>query len=551
MSAAAFLRFKQLRLIMDSIVHTLTEFSRTDSHNSSRQQVQQLQAHHRTMSAAFQLEGPNPAWHDVEPEYLLFLTSFTSCMTLLTARLDMLNRATLTPLGIAHFCGTWCVLTVACGASLRWASISPGAINPAHLPHLYKLHLALMRLMECMLAAPRNGSRAWRALVGWESEEVTVKSLVLVLSVPLNCIRRIIGAPPRFAARELAALPAGFLPLLCCVTCEHLSIPSPTPTITPATTVISASGQPPSSRDADLMSREARPPGSVHGYAFLGLLASLVGDIIHDVPLDKPLRDMVSCPAAIQLLKLVVVIKAWEGTLHEPRRHLCTVSNLISLVNHRYELDATQKDTGMGRTQGGDVAEHCSSNSAGGCSSSGNSGSSGSSSVVTQGGLDLIPRQYFQDAQLMRILSLSVCKDVQSSSKHLLLMTVLLRGQTQGASAHDAPHTVVALCASLLTLGRHCSSQAMLWMQSFQDKAQRQRHTRGLKLTQLQQGKQRSLDTSDAMEVLFGEDLPMSLRVLMTQIGSSTLWMTRDVLALGECEFKRKGLLQLHLSCSL
>lgn len=493
MTAAAVLAYKQLRLAMDTITHTLTKISQTETHNSSIPQVAQLQAAHDAMLATFKNEFSGPAWRDAEPEYLLFLASLTTCISLLTARLDKLGHAVLTFTGVSHFRITWALLVITCSASLRWTSIEPAAIDTAHLPQLAHLYATLMLLMEWLLAATRTRSRSWCALrASWKTADILVRSMEFMLPIPMNCVRSIAGAAPDIAARELAALPSRFFPLLCCLMCEQFDIPPATPPS--ATTSKRNLGDPPDKA------------------VLLASLSTLIGGILYRLPEERTILDMLSCPAAIQVLKLVLVTKVGQESQQTPQSNEHAIWTLITLLDHQHNI-------AIGTREGG---RRCTGTVSSISETSSVSTSSRNAALLLSHGLsDPTPRDLFQNAQLLRVLSKHRSCNGANDRTHML-MRALLKGQVQeiedGGPTHATSPTMTSLCATQLTLWLHCSWLAMLWMRTFQTETQRRQHTKILTVTPLQQEQQRVLDSEGSTEELFGGDL----RLLMIDLRASS-----------------------------
>lgn len=509
MTAAAVLCYKQLRLAMDTITQTLTKVSRTETHNSSMPQVAQLRSVHDAMLATFKNRLSEPAWRDAEPEYLLFLASFTACISLLTARLDQLDHAVLTDTGVSHFRITWALLVIACSASLRWTRIEPAAIDTAHLPQLAKLYATLMRLMEWLLAATRTRSRSWCALrASWKTADILVRSMEFTLPIPMNCVRSIAGSAPDVVARELAALPGRFFPLLCCLMCEQFDISPATPR-SAATSEINL-GYPPDKA------------------VLLASLSTLIGGIFYKLPQERTLLDMLSCPAAIQVLKLVLVTKVGQETQQTPRSNEHAIWTLITLLDHRHSIAITNNEGGRQCT--GIVGSDSEISSV-------STGSRSAALLSSQQGLrDPTPSGLFHNAQLLRVLSKHRSCNGASDKTHLL-MRALLRGQVQEIKDKGPTHATAPIMTSLfatqLTLWRHCSWLAMLWMQTFQTQAQRRRRRQimGVTITPLQQEQQRILDSEGSTGELFGGEL----RLLMMEVRASSWQAGVSAFAAGGC----------------
>lgn len=400
MSAALLQRYKQLRVRLDAMTQTVTEVARTGVQSLTQGQVMQLQAQQEAMQAAVNFNITQPAWPELQPEYALFVPSLTAFLSLALSRLEKLDRAHSSPLVTAQFWSIWTLLTSACGAGVKWLSILPPTLNLAHLPVLNPLHVALAQLMGWLVMSSQSGSTAWRSLQAEQPQEYLVKQLLVILSVPLNCLNNISEARPAVAVREIRALPRSFVPLLCCLAYEQLGEPNrSTPT---------AAGSTPTAAGSRV-SDDRAPPKKLHGPTFVSSLTTFIGNMVNTASHERAtaVLDLLSDAAVVHFMKLVVTVKAWDGTLQVGPGTICMANTLQRLISHDRPLDSntTHRDHSTG----------------GGGSVTGGSGTPSSRAASPT------PRAPFPDRRLLYALRRAVCQDARSHASHLNLMCVLLK----------------------------------------------------------------------------------------------------------------------------
>lgn len=164
----------------------------------------------------------------LQPEYALFITNFARLISVVVTCLQQLDGTAESRSLKAWFLCLWSLLGLASTPYTEWSDVLQldKSVYWEPSPSEAALHIGLLNRMTWMLHALQRRSWVWLLLYSDTSlPSVRSQLRVLLLRLPLDSLHKLAlmstAQSATAAATQLCALPPKFLPLLCCLACNH------------------------------------------------------------------------------------------------------------------------------------------------------------------------------------------------------------------------------------------------------------------------------------------------------------------------------------------